>query len=57
MGRTRDKAGGAMDRVRGRIKEAGGALTGNERRKARGQARQDKGRARKAKGRVRDLFR
>jgi uncharacterized protein YjbJ (UPF0337 family) len=30
----RDKAGGSFDKVRGRIKEAGGALTGNQRRKA-----------------------
>src|ERR687885_2166163 len=27
----RDKAGGTLDKVRGRIREAGGALTGNDR--------------------------
>jgi uncharacterized protein YjbJ (UPF0337 family) len=40
----------------GRVKEAGGALTGNESRKARGQGKQAKGSARKKKGHLRDLF-
>jgi uncharacterized protein YjbJ (UPF0337 family) len=53
----RDKAGGSFDKVRGRIKEAGGALTGNQRRKARGQDRQLKGSARKKRGHVRYLLR
>jgi uncharacterized protein YjbJ (UPF0337 family) len=53
----RDKAGGSFDKVRGRIKEAGGALTGNQRRKARGQDRQLKGSARKKRGHLRDVLR
>ena len=54
--RARDKSGGSMDKMVGRIKEAGGALTGNESRKARGQGKQVKGSARKKKGHLRDLF-
>jgi uncharacterized protein YjbJ (UPF0337 family) len=53
----RDKTGGTLDKVRGRMKEAGGALTGNQRRKARGQDRQLKGSARKKRGHLRDLLR
>jgi uncharacterized protein YjbJ (UPF0337 family) len=53
----RDKAGGTLDKVRGRIKEAGGALTGNERMKAKGQGRQTKGSARKKRGHLRDALR
>ena len=52
----RDKAGGTMDKVRGRIKEAGGAISGNEKKKAKGQAKQAKGSARKKRGHVRDLL-
>jgi uncharacterized protein YjbJ (UPF0337 family) len=54
--KQRDKAGGTFDKLRGRLKEAGGALTGNERRKARGQARQTKGSARKKRGHLRDAL-
>ena len=54
--RARDKSGGSVDKMVGRIKEAGGALTGNEARKARGQGKQVKGSARKKKGHLRDLF-
>jgi uncharacterized protein YjbJ (UPF0337 family) len=53
----RDKAGGTFDKVRGWIKEAGGALSGNERRKAKGQGRQAKGSARKKRGHLRDAVR
>jgi uncharacterized protein YjbJ (UPF0337 family) len=55
--RARDKSGGTLDKIRGRVKEAGGALRGDDRRKVRGQARQAKGEARKKKGHLRDLFR
>ena len=53
---SRDKTGGTMDKVIGRVREAGGALTGNEKKKARGQGKQAKGSARKRKGHVKDLF-
>jgi uncharacterized protein YjbJ (UPF0337 family) len=52
----RDKAGGTFDKVRGRIREAGGALTGSDRQRAKGQARQGKGSARKKRGHLRDLL-
>ena len=54
--KARDKGGGTVDKMVGRVKEAGGALTGNESRKARGQGKQVKGSARKKKGHLRDLF-
>ena len=53
----RDKAGGTMDKVRGRIREATGAITGSDRQKVKGRARQDKGAARKKRGHLRDLIR
>jgi uncharacterized protein YjbJ (UPF0337 family) len=53
---SRDKSGGTVDKVIGRVREAGGALTGNEKRKARGQGKQTKGSARKRKGHIKDLF-
>jgi len=55
--RQRDKAGGTLDKMRGRVKEAAGALTGNEERKAKGQGRQTKGSARKKRGHLRDALR
>jgi uncharacterized protein YjbJ (UPF0337 family) len=55
--RKRDKAGGTLDKLRGRIKEAGGAVSGSERWRAQGRGRQDKGSARKKRGHLRDLLR
>jgi uncharacterized protein YjbJ (UPF0337 family) len=54
--KARDKSGGTIDKIVGRIKEAGGALAGNEPRKVRGQSRQTKGSAKQKKGHLRDLF-
>jgi uncharacterized protein YjbJ (UPF0337 family) len=53
----RDKAGGTLNKVRGRVEEATGALRGRERSKAKGQARQTKGSARKKRGHLRDALR
>jgi uncharacterized protein YjbJ (UPF0337 family) len=53
----RDKSGGAIDKFRGRFKEAAGALTGDDRKKAKGQGRQVKGSARKKRGHLRDALR
>jgi uncharacterized protein YjbJ (UPF0337 family) len=53
----RDKAGGTLDKLRGRAQEAAGALSGNDRRKAEGQGRQTKGSARKKRGHLRDVLR
>jgi uncharacterized protein YjbJ (UPF0337 family) len=55
--RARDKGGGTVDKLVGRVKEAAGALGGNEPRKARGQGRQTRGAAKKKKGHFRDVFR
>jgi uncharacterized protein YjbJ (UPF0337 family) len=52
----RDKAGGTFEKLRGRIREAGGALTGSDKQRSKGQARQAKGSARKQRGHLRDLF-
>jgi uncharacterized protein YjbJ (UPF0337 family) len=50
-----DKADGAIDKVTGRAKEAGGTLTGDKDKKAEGRTDQDKG-ALKKKGAVKDLL-
>jgi uncharacterized protein YjbJ (UPF0337 family) len=55
--KARDKAGGTFDKLRGRFREAGGALTGSDRDRAKGQARQGRGEGRKKRGHLRDLFR
>jgi len=55
--KARDKSGGTIDKLRGRFKEAGGALTGRSRSKTKGQARQTKGSARKKRGHLRDALR
>jgi uncharacterized protein YjbJ (UPF0337 family) len=55
--KERDKAGGTMDKLRGRVKEATGALSGREDSKLKGQGRQAKGSARKKRGHLRDAFR
>ena len=55
--KQRDKAGGTLDKLRGRFKEATGALSGREDTKAKGQGRQAKGSARKKRGHLRDAFR
>jgi uncharacterized protein YjbJ (UPF0337 family) len=51
-----DKDQGAKDRAKGRIKEAGGALTGDKKLKREGRSDQRKGRAKEKKGDVNDLL-
>lgn len=51
-----DKNEGAMDKAKGRMKEAGGALTGDKDKKAEGQADQDKGTLKEKKGAAKDLL-
>ena len=51
-----NKAEGAVDKAKGRVKETGGSLTGNKDKKAEGQADQDKGTLRKKKGAAKDLL-
>ena len=51
-----DRDEGAMDKAKGRIKEAGGALTGNKDKKAEGRADQRSGTLKEKKGHLKDLF-
>jgi uncharacterized protein YjbJ (UPF0337 family) len=51
-----DKNEGAMDRAKGRMKEAGGALTGDKSKKREGRSDQRKGRAKEKKGDLKDLL-
>ena len=51
-----DKTEGAIDKLTGRAKEAGGTLTGSKDKKAEGRADQDKGALKKRKGAVKDLL-
>ena len=52
----RDKSGGAAQYLKGRVKEAYGALTGRIDRRSQGQADQMKGAARNRRGHVKDVF-
>lgn len=52
----KDRNEGAIDKAKGRAKEATGSLTGNKDRKAEGQADQDKGTLKKKKGAAKDLL-
>lgn len=52
---SRDRGEGAMDKAKGRAKEAGGALTGDESRKSEGRADQKKGKAKEKTGAAKDL--
>jgi uncharacterized protein YjbJ (UPF0337 family) len=51
-----DKNEGALDKAKGRVKEATGSLTGDEDKKAEGKADQDKGTLKDKKGAVKDLL-
>lgn len=53
---SKDKSEGAMDKAKGRAKEATGSLTGNKDKKAEGQADQDKGTLKEKKGAAKDLL-
>jgi uncharacterized protein YjbJ (UPF0337 family) len=52
---THDKLEGAADKVKGRVREAAGAMTGSTSEKAKGQGDQLKGTAKKKKGHIKDL--
>ena len=51
-----DKNKGAMDKLKGRAKEAAGAVTGNEVTKSEGRSDQRKGTAKEKKGKLKDRF-
>ena len=61
MGRRRktgqdDRNEGAMDKAKGRMKEAAGSLTGDKDKRAGGRVDQSKGVAKAKKRHVKDLF-
>jgi uncharacterized protein YjbJ (UPF0337 family) len=62
MGRRRSKSSGedrtegAVDKVKGRFKEAAGAVTGDKNLKAQGRADQRKGTVKEKKGKLKNLF-
>ena len=59
MGRKssrQNKNEGAMDKAKGRVKEAAGAVTGDEATKSEGRSDQRRGTAREKKGKLKDLF-
>lgn len=51
-----DKTEGAMDKAKGRLKEAAGSLAGNDRLKEEGRADQRSGTFKEKKGKIKDLF-
>ena len=51
-----DRSEGAMDKTKGRLKEAAGALTGNDQLKDEGRADQTSGTFKEKKGKLKDLF-
>ncbi|MDP9425646.1 MAG: CsbD family protein [Actinomycetota bacterium] len=51
-----DKNEGAMDKAKGRVKEATAALTGDKDKKAEGRSDQRKGTAKEKKGALKDLL-
>jgi uncharacterized protein YjbJ (UPF0337 family) len=51
-----DRSEGAMDKTKGRLKEAAGAVSGNKNLKAEGRADQRKGTVKEKKGKLKDLF-
>jgi len=53
---TQDKGEGALDKAKGKAKEAAGAVSGDEETKAQGRSDQTKGTAKDKLGKVKDLF-
>ena len=59
MGRKssgQDKSEGAIDKVKGRTKEAAGAVIGDKETKSEGRSDQTKGTAKEKKGKAKDLL-
>ena len=59
MGRkssSQDKGEGALDKAKGKAKEAAGAVTGDKKKKSEGRSDQTKGTLKEKKGKVKDLF-
>jgi uncharacterized protein YjbJ (UPF0337 family) len=51
-----DRTEGVTDKVKGRVKEAAGAVTGDKDLKAEGRADQRKGTVKEKKGKLKNLF-
>jgi len=51
-----DRGEGAMDKAKGRAKEAAGAVTGDKAKKSEGRSDQTKGTAKEKKGKLKDLL-
>ena len=51
-----DRSEGAMNKAKGRLKEAAGAVTGDERMKEEGKADQRGGTVKEKKGKLKNLF-
>ena len=51
-----DKNEGAIDKLKGRAKEATGAVTGDDVKKSEGRSDQRRGTAKEKKGKLKDLF-
>ena len=51
-----DRGEGAIDKAKGRAKEAAGAVTGDEVAKSEGRSDQTRGTAKEKKGKLKDLF-
>ena len=59
MGRkssSQDKNEGALDKAKGRTKEAAGSLTGDKDKKSEGRADQTSGTTKEKKGKIKDVF-
>ena len=59
MGRktsNEDRTEGALDKAKGRLKEAAGAVTGDKDKKAEGRSDQTKGTLKEKKGKLKNLF-
>ena len=55
-GGRQDKDEAAMDKAKGRMKEATGSLTGDKDKKSEGRSDQDKGTLKDKKGKAKDLL-
>jgi uncharacterized protein YjbJ (UPF0337 family) len=53
---SQDKGEGALDKAKGKAKEATGAVTGDKEKKAEGRSDQDKGTAKDKLGKAKDLL-
>ena len=51
-----DRGEGALDKAKGRLKEAAGAVTGDKDTKAEGRSDQTKGTLKEKKGKLKNLF-